>query len=118
MKTAIASSESETMRPDAQAGRAGRIDHHRGLLIALGALLAMLAVWIGLSKTPVGMYDIGSVVSSATTLALASVGQTIVILSGGFDLSASAVVSLANVLAVRFVQGDPVEQWSGALLII
>ncbi|EKS67495.1 MULTISPECIES: ABC transporter permease [Caballeronia] len=118
MKIAVASPESEVVRPGARVGFGARIDHHRGLIIAISALLAMLAGWVSLSATPVGLYDIGSVISSATTLALAAIGQTIVVLSGGFDLSASAVVSLANVLAVRFVQGSPVEQWGGAALIL
>jgi len=118
MKIAVASPDSEVVRPGARVGLGARIDHHRGLIIAIGALLAMLTGWVALSATPVGLYDIGSVISSATTLALAAIGQTIVVLSGGFDLSASAVVSLANVLAVRFVQGSPVEQWAGAALIL
>ncbi|MDR5857727.1 ABC transporter permease [Caballeronia sp. LZ062] len=118
MKIAIASPDSETIRPGAGTGWGARLDHHRGLIIAIGALLAMLAAWVALSATPVGLYDLGSVISSATTLALAAIGQTIVVLTGGFDLSASAVVSLANVLAVRFVQGTPLEQWMGAALII
>jgi ribose transport system permease protein len=118
MKIAVASPDSEVVRPGARVGWGARIDHHRGLIIAISALLAMLAGWVALSATPVGLYDIGSVISSATTLALAAIGQTIVVLSGGFDLSASAVVSLANVLAVRFVQGSPVEQWAGAALIL
>jgi ribose transport system permease protein len=118
MKIAVASPESEIVRPGARLGWGARIDHHRGLIIAISALLAMLAAWVALSATPVGLYDIGSVISSATTLALAAIGQTIVVLSGGFDLSASAVVSLANVLAVRFVQGSPIEQWAGAALIL
>ncbi|MGR9202323.1 ABC transporter permease [Rhizobium leguminosarum] len=93
-------------------------DRHRGLILASGALVAMTAVWIAFSSTPIGMYDVGSVISSATTLALAAIGQTIVILAGGLDLSASAIVSLANVLAVRFVVGSPVEQWAGAASIV
>jgi ribose transport system permease protein len=118
MKIAIASPDSGIVRRGAGAGWAARVDHHRGLIIAIGALVAMLVAWGALSTTPVGAYDIGSVTSSATTLALAVLGQTIVVLSGGFDLSASAVVSLANVLAVRFVHGTPLQQWIGAALIL
>ncbi|SAL60894.1 ABC transporter permease [Caballeronia telluris] len=118
MNNAIASPDSEIVRPGARVGLGARIDHYRGLIIAIGALLAMLIAWVSLSATPVGMYDIGSVISSSTTLALAAIGQTIVVLAGGFDLSASAVVSLSNVLAVRFVQGTPLEQWGGVALII
>ncbi|CAE6903070.1 ABC transporter permease subunit [Paraburkholderia domus] len=118
MNNAIASPDSETVRPGVRLGFGARVDHYRGLIIAVGALLAMLIAWISLSATPVGLYDVGSVISSSTTLALAAIGQTIVVLSGGFDLSASAVVSLSNVLAVRFVQGTPIEQWGGVALIL
>lgn len=118
MSNAIASPDSDIVRPGARIGLGARIDHHRGLIIAIGALAAMLIAWIALSATPVGLYDVGSVISSGTTLALVAIGQTIVVLSGGFDLSASAILSLANVLAVRFVHGTPVEQWAGAALII
>lgn len=106
------------LRPGTSLGLAARLDRHRGLVIAIGALLAMLLTWVSLSATPVGMYDLGSVVSSSTTLALAAVGQTLVILSGGFDLSASAVVSLSNVLAVRFVQGSALQQLGGVGLVV
>jgi ribose transport system permease protein len=118
MKIAIASPDSEIVRPGAHVGLRARMDHYRGLIIAIGALLAMMIAWVSLSATPVGLYDVGSVISSSATLALAAIGQTIVVLSGGFDLSASAVVSLSNVLAVRFVQGTPFEQWGGVALII
>ncbi|CAB3765657.1 ABC transporter permease [Paraburkholderia solisilvae] len=118
MSNAIASPDSDIVRPGARIGFGARIDHHRGLIIAIGALIAMLIAWIALSATPVGLYDVGSLISSVTTLALVAIGQTIVVLSGGFDLSASAVLSLANVLAVRFVHGSPVEQWAGVALVV
>ena len=44
--------------------------------------------------------------ASGATLALAAIGQTIVILSGGFDLSAGAVISLVNVVLASTLQ-DP-----------
>src|SRR3954466_1926313 len=82
MKIAIASPDSGIVRRGAGAAWAARVDHHRGLIIAIGALVAMLVAWGALSAAPVGAYDIGSVISSATTLALAALGQTIVVLSG------------------------------------
>src|SRR5258708_11086462 len=118
MKIAIASPDSEIVRPGAHVGLRARMDHYRGLIIAIGALLAMMIAWVSLSATPVGLYDVGSVISSSATLALAAIGQTIVVLSGGFDLPASAVVSLSNVLAVRLVVGSPLEQWGGLALIV
>ena len=53
------------------------------------------------------------------TLALAAMGQTIVVLTGGFDLSAGAVVSLVNVVLAhldgpRAVEPAPVRAWSAS----
>ena len=44
--------------------------------------------------------------ASGATLALAAIGQTIVVLSGGFDLSAGAAISLVNVALASSFQ-DP-----------
>src|ERR1700709_70065 len=99
MKIAIASPDSEVVRPGAHVGFRARVDHYRGLIIAIGALLAMMIAWVSLSATPAGLYDGGSVISSTATLALAPIGQTLVVLSGGLDLSASAVGALSNALA-------------------
>ena len=115
---AVAAPERDLVRPGASRGLAAQLDRHRGLIIAIFALVAITTTWVALSATPVGLCDIGSVISSATTLALVAIGQTIVILTGGFDLSASAVLSLANVLAVHFVQGSPIEQLGGVALIV
>lgn len=117
MGNAIASSEHRAQEPAPRLRLGARLERARGLVIAIGALVAMLIAWVSLSATSVGLYDVGQVISSAATLALAAIGQTIVVLTGGFDLSASAVVSLANVLAVRFVAGNPAEQWAGVVLI-
>ena len=80
----------------------------RAILIAIGvfALLFLLTDWI--SPGPLTYFDVTSVASGGTPLALAAVGQTLVILSGGFDLSAGAVVSLINTVLATYMNGaDP-----------
>jgi ribose transport system permease protein len=51
-----------------------------------------------ISAGPLSYFDISFLSSGGATLALTAIGQTIVILSGGFDLSAGAVLSLVNVV--------------------
>ncbi len=82
-----------------------RFDRHRGLITAFVALLILMAVILGVSATPLGYYDISQIVTGGTTLAIATMGQTIVILSGGFDLSAGAAVSLVNVTLASLPEG-------------
>lgn len=83
-----------------------RLGRLRGLLIAVGAFIVLLATVATFSSVSIGYYDLASMATSGATLALAATGQTIVILSGGFDLSAGAVISLVNVTLASKLQ-DP-----------
>lgn len=75
-----------------------RLDRFRGLATAIVVFAALLLVVDLISAGPLSYFDISFLSSGGATLALAAVGQTIVILSGGFDLSAGAVLSLVNVV--------------------
>ena len=77
----------------------------RGLAISVGVFVAMLIVLQSIKGEGISYFDMSSITTGATTLALAAVGETIVILAGGFDLSAGAVISLVNVMIVRFLGG-------------
>ena len=71
----------------------------RSVLIAIAVFLGLLGHWsILISAGPLSYFDISFLSSGGATSALAAIGQTIVILSGGFDLSAGAVISLVNVV--------------------
>ena len=50
--------------------------------------------------TPFGYYNFSSTLGSASTLALAAMGQALPVILGGLDLSAGSVISLVNVLIV------------------
>ncbi|WP_373236210.1 ABC transporter permease [Cohaesibacter celericrescens] len=53
----------------------------------------------------------------AAPLAILASGQVFVIISGGFDLSMGAVVTLVVVAASIFINGDPGATWSGIALL-
>lgn len=71
---------------------------HRGLVTAAVVLLLIFAVvgWINAGRFT--YFDISFLSSGGATLAIAAVGETLVILTGGFDLSVGAVISLVNVI--------------------
>ena len=77
----------------------------RGLLISVGVFLAMLIVLQLIKGEGISYFDVSSITTGAATLAIAAVGETIVILAGGFDLSAGAVISLVNVMIIQFLGG-------------
>ncbi len=73
--------------------------------------LAIVTLNAIVSPYPMGYFDISFLASGGATLAIASVGQTLVILSGGFDLSAGAVIGLVNSVLAKLMgassQSDP-----------
>ncbi|MBE9559025.1 MAG: ABC transporter permease [Proteobacteria bacterium] len=75
-----------------------RPDRHRGLLIAAGAFAFLFLLVDLISPGPVSYFEISFMSSGGAASALAALGETVVILSGGFDLSAGAVISLVNVV--------------------
>lgn len=88
--------------PSAIPGLMRGLQRSRPVLAAMMVLIALLALNSTISPYPLSYFDVSFLASGGTTTALAAMGQTLVILSGGFDLSAGAVISLVNaVLASR-----------------
>ncbi len=72
----------------------------RGPVIALAVFAIAVLALVGVNPQPLSYFDMSTISASAGTLALAAIGETIVVLAGGLDLSAGAVVSLVNVILV------------------
>ena len=87
---------------------------HRGVLIAAAVFLILLATVDLISAGPLSYFDISFLSSGGATSALAAIGQTIVILSGGFDLSAGAVISLVNAVLAQSM--DPMDMEANVFL--
>lgn len=77
---------------------------HRGALLAFGVFAVLLLFVNAITPGPFTYFEFSFMSSGAATLALAAAGQTLVILTGGFDLSAGAVVSLVNVVLATQMQ--------------
>ena len=95
----MATLSSETA-PAAAARSPFRFRGERGPIVAFAVFLIAVATLVGVNPQPIGYFDVSTISASAATLALAAIGETIVILAGGLDLSAGAVVSLVNVVLV------------------
>ncbi|WP_342640090.1 ABC transporter permease [Rhodoligotrophos ferricapiens] len=74
------------------------VKRHRGLVTAIAVFIALFIAVDWINAGPLTYFDVSFLASGGATLALAAVGQTFVVLSGGFDLSAGAVISLVNVV--------------------
>jgi ribose transport system permease protein len=77
---------------------------HRGQIAAAVVFVALLALVAAISPKGLSYYDISSLITTGAPLALAAIGQTFVIVVGGFDLSAGAAISLVNAVIATMPQ--------------
>ncbi len=85
----------------------------RVLLSALGRramiviLLAIIVAFALLSDRFATLSNAQTILQGASALSLLAIGQTLVVLSGGIDLSVGSLVALSGVIASLVVQGNP-----------
>ncbi|MEM1114816.1 MAG: ABC transporter permease [Pseudomonadota bacterium] len=84
-----------------------RLKRSQAVLVAALVFTALFWFSAWLSPYPLSYFDLSFIASGGTTTALAAMGQTLVILSGGFDLSAGAVISLVNAVLATYM--DPTD---------
>lgn len=77
----------------------------RGLLVALAVLALLFLVVAATTPGAFSYFELTSLSTTGASLALAAMGQTLVVLTGGFDLSAGATVSLVNVVLASWMGG-------------
>ncbi len=66
-------------------------------------LLALVLVWRSQTTVKWGPFDVQSLVIDALPLCFAACAQSIVIISGGIDLSVGSMMSLANVVSAKYM---------------
>jgi ribose transport system permease protein len=92
--------------------RSLRLGRYQGVLVALGVFVLLMLINDWMSVGPMSYFEVSSLSTGGAPLAIAATGQTLVILTGGFDLSAGAVISLVNVVVATNMPDSP----SGILL--
>lgn len=90
------------------AGKAvgARMASERGLYLAVGGLLAAaLVIYLATGVNFFKPTNLLNIARGFSMLSIAALGQTIVIIGGGLDLSVAEVISTANVFAATFMAG-------------
>ena len=100
---------SQTARRSSGEGNLGvALARQRGPLVAIGVFVVFFLTLQLLSHGKLNYFEISTLASGSAALALAAMGETVVVLTGGFDLSVGAVVSLVNVVLATHM-GDSFE---------
>jgi len=89
-----------------------------GLLIVLGLIVLLAVIGSVMSERFRSLPNALNVWEQSTALALVSLGQTMVILAGGIDLSVGSLISLTSVLLSGITNGDPGMLWIAILAVL
>ncbi len=91
-------------------GQFGNIDRHRRLLVAISAFVIMFLFLSVVAQGSFSYFSINVLSANTGALVFAAMGQTIVFLLGGFDLSVGATLSLVNIIVALNTNDSPVSQ--------
>jgi ribose transport system permease protein len=83
-----------------------RVVNRHGWTIGVYVLLVLLILAYAWALAPVAFtsFDLGSIVIGALPLAFAAMAQSVIVISGGIDLSLGVVVAVINVIAASLME--------------
>jgi ribose transport system permease protein len=84
-------------------GRATRFRRRQGWVVGVALLLGVLIFWRYSQIPAFGPFEIRGIVAGTMTLALLAMAQSVIVISGGIDLSVGAMMVLANCIAARLM---------------
>jgi ribose transport system permease protein len=81
------------------------------LLLSIGILVVMVLLYLILfvlrqQRLP-GSFELATTLNNSMTVGLAALGQSLVVLTGGIDLSVGGIVDVTNSVAARMMQDNP-----------
>jgi ribose transport system permease protein len=89
-----------------------------GLLTVIGLMVVLAIFGILVSDRFSTISNATNIIEQSTALALVSLGQTLVIITGGIDLSIGSMVSLASVLLSGITNGSPSMMWVALAVVL
>ena len=94
--------------------RATRFRRRQGWVVGVALLFGALVFWRYSQIPAFGTFEIRGIVAGTMTLALLAMAQSVIVISGGIDLSVGAMMVLANCIAARLM----LEQDLGPVVLI
>ena len=87
--------------------RAGLVLSRSGWTLGVWLLLLVLLVWYANLIPRFGEFQITSISKNSLPLVYLALGQAIIVIAGGIDLSLGALLLLSNAIAARFMADQP-----------
>jgi ribose transport system permease protein len=80
---------------------------YNGWAIGVWLLLVVLVLWYANLIPKFGAFQMSSIGKNSLPLIYLAIGQAIIVIGGGIDLSLGALLLLTNTIAARFMDGQP-----------
>jgi ribose transport system permease protein len=84
-----------------------RVLLRNGWAIGVWLLLGALLIWYATLIPVFGSFQISSISKNSLPLVYLAIGQAIIVIAGGIDLSLGSLLLLSNVIAARFMADQP-----------
>jgi ribose transport system permease protein len=110
--------------PPSTSTRRHLVAHNTPLLVAIALLVAMFVLYVAMFAASIGDapagYEAASITDNAVPLSLAAVGQSIVVLTRGLDLSVGGMMDITNSLAATKMHASLGSEilWTVLILLI
>jgi ribose transport system permease protein len=91
-----------------------RVLIRNGWVLGVWLLLIALLLWYATLIPVFGQFQITSISKNSLPLVYLAIGQAIIVIAGGIDLSLGALLLLSNVIAARFMEDQPL----GVVLLV
>ncbi|MEB0057028.1 MULTISPECIES: ABC transporter permease [unclassified Variovorax] len=95
-----------------------RLREHRATLIAVALFVVIFALYIAKHQVGWTVPVLTTAANKGVLLAIVAMAQTLVVLTGGIDLSVGMVFVLANCLASHLVVGTPLQAAVGVIAVL
>ena len=79
---------------------------HNNTFVGIIMVFVMFLIGLSLNRNFLSPNSVGNIFTNASLLAFASLGQTLVVISGGVDLSIAACISYGAVASALIMKGD------------
>ncbi|WP_221796438.1 ABC transporter permease [Oceanobacter mangrovi] len=78
------------------------LKRNQGLVLSVGFFALLILVTALVNGRAPSYFGISMLIASATTLALAAIGQSVIVIGGGLDLSVGAIVGFTQAMMVMY----------------
>ena len=86
--------------------------------IAVVILIVLFSIYIGMHPRGFSLYVLTAWSNQGVALAFVALGQMLVVVTGGLDLSIGAIMALTGAIASEVVNGSPFEVAVGVVMVI